>query len=221
MSLSDDLARTVDTVRSAVPEHVFEAIGRSITDLQATGIADRAVGVDERIAFPVLEHLDGAPFPLADRLAGRPAILVFYRGGWCPYCNVALRAYAAALPEIEAAGATIVAVTPERAEHAVETAQITDGGLGFPIAVDKGNAFARALGLVFAVPESLRPLYREIGIDLAAWNGDETHELPVPATYVVDQGGVVRWAFVEADFTRRADPRDAIAALKRLRLAAA
>lgn len=212
VSLADDLAQTVDTVRSAVPGHIFDAIDGSIADLQATGIAGRATKVGDTIDLPVLEKLDGSRFPLTDLLAGRPAVLVFYRGGWCPYCNVALRAYAAALPEIEAAGGTIVAITPELAGHAATTAET--GGIDFPIAIDRGNSFAQSLGLVFALPEHLRPFYREIGIDLAAQNGDETHELPIPATYVLDDKQTVRWAFVEADFTQRADPQDVVRALK-------
>ncbi|MBC8130584.1 MAG: AhpC/TSA family protein [Rhizobiaceae bacterium] len=216
MTLADDLVRTADSVRSAVPAAIFHAIGRSIGDLQATGTAKRAVGVGARVdPSPALEHVDGSPFALADVLAGRPAVLVFYRGGWCPYCNVTLRAYAAALPEIEAAGGTIVAVTPELPENASKTADAN--GVGFPIAIDRGNAFSRSLGLVFALPEGLRPLYRQIGIDLAAQNGEDSHELPIPATYVLDGDGVIRWAFVEADFTQRADPTHVVRALKALR----
>lgn len=212
MSLADELVRTVETVRSAVPAPIFDAIGRSIGDLEASGVAGRATGIGSRIPLPVLEGLDGTPLALADLVSGRPAILVFYRGGWCPYCNVTLQAYAKALPQIEAAGGAIVAITPELAENAAETAE--RNAVGFPIAIDRGNAFARSLGLVFALPEGLRPLYREIGIDLSLHNGDDSHELPIPATYVIDRDAVIRWAFVEADFTQRADPAEAVGALQ-------
>ncbi len=105
-------------------------------------------------------------------------------------------------------------MTPEHPERAAETAR--DGGLTFPVAVDRGNLFAKALGLAFALPEDLRPLYRDIGIDLPARNGDASHELPIPATYVLDASGRIAFAHVDADFTTRADPDAAVAAVERL-----
>ncbi|MFP5077043.1 peroxiredoxin-like family protein [Rhizobium sp. YIM 134829] len=215
MVLAEELTKTVDVVRSALPAPIFEAIARSIGDLQASGISGRAAKVGDRIELSNFEALDGSPLSLEDTIGKRPAVLLFYRGGWCPYCNVPLRAYAAALPEIEALGAGLVAITPELPDHALRTAEAA--GVGFPIAIDKGNAFARTLGLVFTLPEDLRPLYREIGIDLASQNGDQSHELPIPALYVLDETRTVRWAFVEADFTQRADPRDVVAALRALK----
>jgi peroxiredoxin len=141
-----------------------------------------------------------------------PLVLTFYRGGWCPYCNVALKAFADLHAEFAALGASVVAITPELPEKAEATSGKTE--IPFPIAIDAGNAFARSLGLVFSLPVDLRPLFRQIGIDLEQWNGDDTHELPIPATYLIDRAGVIRWAFVEADFTKRADPTDVLAALR-------
>lgn len=214
MALADTLADTVETIRSAVPAPIFDAIGRSIADLRASGQAARAVGTGAVIDLPVLSGLDARPLDLKALVGGRPVILIFYRGGWCPYCNVTLQAYAKIDADVRAAGGTIVAVTPELTDKAGTTAE--RNGVDFPIAVDRGNAFARSLGLVFALPGDLQPLYRQIGIDLAAHNGDESHELPIPAVYVLDKAGVVRWAFVEADFTQRPEPADALAALQSL-----
>lgn len=214
MPLSSTLDDTKTAVRAALPPSTYDAIERSIAALRDTGLAERALGVGDRIALPVLKSVDDRPVDLAAAAAGRPVVLLFYRGGWCPYCNTTLRAYAEALPRIEAAGGTLIAVTPETAERASETAR--DDGLTFPVAVDGGNRFARTLGLVFALPDDLRPLYREIGIDLPARNGDDSHELPIPAVYVLDASGRVAFAHVDADFTRRADPEAAVAAVERL-----
>ena len=214
MSLSSTLDGTRAAVRAALPPATYDAIARSIADLRDTGLAERASGIGDRIVLPALVSVEGCPLDLGRAAAGRPVVLVFYRGGWCPYCNTTLRAYAEALPRIEAAGGTLIAVTPESPERAAETAR--DDGLTFPVAVDRGNAFARSLGLVFALPDALRPLYREIGIDLQARNGDDSHELPIPATYVLDASGRVFFAHIDADFTRRADPAEAVAAVERL-----
>lgn len=214
MSLSADLKSTVEAVRSAVPAPIFAAIGASISDLAASGIADRAAKAGSTVPLNVLPDLDRNAVDLKRLARKGPLVLLFYRGGWCPYCNVTLRAFQKVLPQITQAGASIVAITPEVASSAQETAD--RNGIGFPVLIDKGNAYARSLGLVFALPESLRPQYRQIGIDLPDWNGDDSHELPLAATYIVDATGTVRWSFVEADFTTRAEPADVLAALARL-----
>lgn len=214
MTLSAELQTTVEAVRKAVPAPIFAAIGESIADLAASGITARAAQVGSVVALPVLPDLHGQPVDLQRHAAKGPLVLTFYRGGWCPYCNVTLRAFGKALPRITELGASFVAVTPELATKAQDTAE--RNGQEFPVLVDAGNAFARSLGLVFSLPESLRPQYREIGIDLPEWNGDESHELPLAATYILDASGAVRWAFVEADFTTRAEPEAVIAALGRL-----
>lgn len=214
MSLASKLDSTKTVIREALPPATFAAIDQSIADLRLTGLADRAVGIGDLIALPILRTIDGLPVDLADTAAGRPVVLVFYRGGWCPYCNTTLRAYAEALPRIEAAGGTLIAVTPEQPGRAFETARSND--VRFAVVVDDGNRFAKSLGLVFALPVELRPLYREVGIDLPAYNGDDSHDLPIPATYVLAPGGRVTFAHVDPDFTRRADPDEVVAALDRL-----
>lgn len=214
MSLSSKLDSTKTAVRAALPPSTYDAIAQSIVDLRDTGLAGRALGVGDLITLPILRTVDDQPVDLLEVAAGRPVVLVFYRGGWCPYCNTTLRAYAEALPRIEAAGGTLIAVTPEAPGRASET--VADNGLAFTVAVDVGNRFARTLGLVFALPDALRPLHRDIGIDLPALNGDDSHELPIPATYVLASSGRVAFAHVDADFTRRADPDDAVAVVERL-----
>ncbi len=213
MSLADELTRTLDQVRASLTASTFAAIARSITDLRETQIAHRALGVGARLSLPSLADARGEVHDLQALLARGPVVLTFYRGGWCPYCNVSLRALQAVLGEIRALGAELVAVTPEtpdRIEATTNTAEV-----GFRVLHDPGNRFARSLGLVFTLPEALRPLYAEIGIDLPASNGDATFSLPIPATYVVDRDGTVAYAFLDADFTRRAEPSDILAALRR------
>ena len=214
MSLKEKLSQTVEVVKAAVPPAIFGAIGQSIADLKHTGQDAHAAGVGAKPNLPVLPGLKGAPVDLHALLAKGPLVLTFYRGGWRPYCNVALQAFAARARDFSAQGAHFVAITPELPENAEATSD--KAAFPFPVAIDAGNVFARELGLVFSLPTDLRPLYRQIGIDLAQWNGDEAHELPIPATYVLDRDGVIRWAFVEADFTQRAEPDDVLSALRAL-----
>lgn len=215
MSLSLELKNTAENVKNAIPPDIFTAIGQSVADLHSSGLSDRAAGVGSKISLPTLSDYDGIDVNLGELAKDELLVLSFYRGGWCPYCNVELRALSKAIGDIEAAGGTLVAISPQTKAHAHETAG--ENTVGFPVLVDAGNLYARELGIVFSLSENLRPLYREIGIDLEDWNGDENHELPLPATFIVDAGGSVLWAFVDADFTVRAEPANIIAALHRLK----
>ncbi len=118
------------------------------------------------------------------------------------------------LPEIEALGAQLVTVSPQLPDNSLSTAEKLD--LTFEVLSDVGNRVAREFGLVFTLPEEMRSIYQDFGIDLSAANGDESFELPMPATYVIDKSGIVRLAFVDIDYTRRLDPEDIIASLKKL-----
>jgi peroxiredoxin len=122
-----------------------------------------------------------------------------------------LRAYQSILPEIHAAGAQVIAVSGQTPDNSLTTAEKNE--LEFDVVSDAGNALARAYGLVFRLPDALRPYYNRIGVSLEAFNGDGSWELPMPATYVVDREGIIRLGFVDADYTRRLEPTDLLAAL--------
>ena len=118
------------------------------------------------------------------------------------------------LPEIEALGAQLVTVSPQLPDNSLSTAEKLD--LTFKVLSDVGNKVAREFGLVFTLPEEMRSIYQDFGIDLPGANGDESFELPMPATYVIDKSGIVRLAFVDIDYTRRLDPDDIIASLRQI-----
>lgn len=211
MPISTALQQTVETLRNALPAEIFNAIGQSITDLKETGIEAKAPKIGDRITLPVLEDAYGGHIDLAGLAQTGHLVISFYRGGWCPYCSVELRGLSAVADRLKQQGVALVAISPETPENASETS--AKNALGFPVAVDRGNQFARSLGIVFPLPENLRPPYRQIGIDLASWNGDDSHELPLPATLIVDREGIVRFIEADADFTRRTEPEDLVAAL--------
>jgi peroxiredoxin len=142
-------------------------------------------------------------------------ILTFYRGGWCPYCNLELRAYQALLAEIHAAGAELVAVSPELPDHSLTTAQKND--LTFTVVSDVGGVLAEALGIRFIISEAVRPFYEKAGHALPTRNGDGVWSVPMPATFVIERGGRIRSAFIEPDYRKRLDPREALTALTQTR----
>jgi peroxiredoxin len=140
-----------------------------------------------------------------------PLVISFYRGNWCPYCNLEMRALQQSLPQIEEAGAGLVAISPQLPDESLSMAEKHE--LAFPVLSDVGNRIGRQYGLLFTVSEKLRPMYAGFGIDLSKSNGDESFELPVPGTFVLDTDGIVRDAFVDPDYKKRVEPEQIVKAL--------
>jgi peroxiredoxin len=147
-------------------------------------------------------------------LRAGPAIVTFYRGGWCPYCNIQLRAYQRALPEIAGLGGQILAISPQLPDGSLSVSE--KNALEFDVLGDAGNVVGRSFGLVYALPEELRAVLRLNGKALPGINGDESWELPVPATFVIGQDRRVALAYVDVDYRRRLPPEDIIATLRSL-----
>jgi peroxiredoxin len=143
-------------------------------------------------------------------------VINFYRGEWCPFCNIELRALQEALPQIEALDATLVAISPEKPDHGIVVAE--KNKLTFPVLSDFGNKVARQFGVVFQIGEDVKTFSKNVfKNDIALRNGENSYELPVPATYVVDEVGVIRFVHVDVDYmTGRAEPEAIVTALKAL-----
>jgi peroxiredoxin len=213
MTLRDDLAALKAKSAERMPAQVRELFAACTRGLKQRGIEDRSRKAGERAPAFRLPNVDGRTVDSGDLLAEGPLVVSFYRGGWCPYCNMELRALQRELPNIRDLGARLVAISPELPEKGAETK--TGAELDFEVLSDVGNKVARSFGLVFAVPEELRPVYARLGLDLPNHNGDDSFELPVPATYVVDGDGTILHAFVDADYTARLEPEEIVAALRR------
>ena len=151
---------------------------------------------------------------LAALLAAGPVELVFYRGNWCPYCNVQLRAYNQVLADFKAFGATLVAISPQTPDFTSLTAEEKE--LRFPVLSDLGNTVARQYGLAYPVGDAVYHTLHGVGIDLAAFNGDDSGELPLTGTFVIARDGRIAWAAVGADFKQRPDPAALLDALAKL-----
>ena len=174
----------------------------------------RALGVGETAPDFELPGVDGRPVRLASLLERGPVVLTFYRGAWCPYCNTQLRDYEQRLAEIEARGATLVAISPQTPDSSLTTQERNE--LSFPVLSDTGGQTSRTYGLTFQVDEATRERYRAVGVDLEQYNDADTWELPVPATYVIAPDGTVQAAFVEADYTQRASVQQILDALAKV-----
>jgi peroxiredoxin len=142
-------------------------------------------------------------------------VLTFYRGGWCPFCDLQLHAYQSVLAEIHDLGAELVAISPQTPDYAlsdVEKKQLT-----FPVVTDKGNAVGRKYGLVFKLSDVMQQLQTNFGNPIPKFNGDEAWELPMPGTFVLDRAGVVRLAHVDPDYMKRLEPAAILEALRALK----
>jgi len=204
--------------RSRLPTTLGDDLPRQLTSpiaqLIASGAAERALREGERAPDFTLPDALGQPVTLSHLLQQGPVVLTFYRGAWCPYCNLELHAYQRALPHIQALGATLVAISPQTPDHSL--AMVEQRELSFTVLSDVGNVVARRFGLAFTIDAAVRRAHRQVGADLPAFNGDASWELPMAGTYLVDRTGTVRLAFVDPDFMHRLDPSVIIARLKEL-----
>ncbi len=200
--------------RESMPAEVLETMATATSELKDSGIENQVLRAGDRIPEFSLPNQHGEIRRFADYLAESPVVLNIYRGGWCPYCNFEMKALADALPEIEAAGARLIGMSPETPERAQDTA--ARNNIGIEILSDAGNVVSEKMGLVFSLAEELRPIYLGAGLDIPAYNGDDTFMLPVPATYIVGSDGVIKFDFVNADYTQRLEPQDIVAILNKM-----
>jgi len=211
-TLQEQLDALQARARSLLQPEVNAIHDRAAEELRASGLASRILPVGAVAPAFELPDRNGKPVSSAGLLARGRLVVSFFRGRWCPYCIAELEALQAALPRIREAGASLVAVSPQTVR---QTDFLVDQhGLSFPVLSDAGNAVARAFGLVYEVPAYLRELYQRSFINLPLANGDQSWELPLPATYVLDRDATVLYAFAEPDITHRAEPADVLAALR-------
>lgn len=198
----------------------FGAIaGRSMAALIASGQAERALKIGDRAPSFSLPDQDGVMVSSADLLSTGPVVLSFYRGVWCPFCNIELKALQDALDQIRSRGASLVAVSQQTPANSRKSQR--ENALTFPILSDKGGDVGAAFGLRWTVPEEMREVHRKLGGPLTAFNGEESWTLPMPARYVIAQDGIIAYAQVNPDYTRRPEPTELLPTLDRLKPRAA
>jgi peroxiredoxin len=211
MTLEDELARQRARHVASRSREDQEVRVKAVQDVAASGLTERALGVGDLIPAITLPDPTGRVIDVSQSFAETPLVISFYRGGWCPYCNLELRALQSRLPEFSRLGAALIAISPELPDRSLTTAEKND--LTFTVLSDPQNCLAKAFGLVHRIDPRVVAFQGANGVDVAAANGQEVAEVPVPATYVTDRAGRIQYASVDADYTRRADPEEIVAAL--------
>ncbi len=214
----DGLSRQLDAFMQGLLERTDPAIAQ-VMQAQAqaladAGLLDRALRAGDIAPEFALPDQAGRVVSLRELLARGPVVLTFFRGGWCPFCTLALRGLAKKLPELRRQGAEVVAISPQASGGAQQTAE--RNGLSFPVLVDHDNQVGRRYGLVYELGPELRAVYERLGHALPQLNDSKEWALPVPAGFVIGQDGRVAYAHVDARVNRRLEPSEAVAAVRKL-----
>ena len=219
MRLSKTMTKELEEARlesrAKIPAKALELIDRSTAALVSGGARSSALKRGQTAEDFILMDTHGQPVRLQALLNFGPVVLSFYRGGWCPYCRIELQGLQRALPAIKALGGAVLAVSPQLPEKSLST--VVKNEVMFPVLSDVGNIVARRFGIVYRLSRELLSVHDKADHSLSTFNGDTgSQELPMAATFVLDQSRVVRLAFVDEDYTRRLDPERIIEVLQSL-----
>jgi peroxiredoxin len=197
--------------RRSMPPELMARVEGAVQQLIDSGIESRCLRTGDKIPPFALPDARGKVYDTVQLLRRGPLVLSFYRGGWCLYCNLELRALQECLPQIRAKGAELLAITPQRAQQTSHSAE--ENGLEYPILTDFENRVGNQFGLTYEVSELIRPILDQAGIDIPVENATPGYQLPVTATYVVDRSGTIVAAFTDPSHFRRMEPADIVAAI--------
>lgn len=220
MSIKHELADYRAKAQKRLGEH-FSVVTRDLERLRTDGTLDHVLKVGQSVTAFELPDAFGNQVSLKTLLTKGPVVISFYRGEWCPFCNIELRGLQQLLPRMQQLGATLIAISPEKPDFGVIATQKNE--LTFPVLSDYGNKVARQFGLVFQSGQEFAEFSKNVlQNDLALRNADGSYEIPVPGTFVVDTAGLIRFAHADVDFmTGRAEPEAVVASLEALALAVA
>lgn len=211
MSLGQQLEQLTTKLRALVPAERLTTIERAVEQLKSSGVAAHALRPGDKA--PEFELLDGdgmmwrsTDLQRSDLARSGPLVVVFYRGRWCAYCNTQLAALQQIHEQIAGAGASLVAISPQTQKHTYLTRDMHQ--LRFPVLSDPGNTTARKFGLVYRVPQDLQRMYESIMTKLPGYNGDQSWELPLAATYIIRPDGIISFARADVDWRERPEPKE-------------
>jgi peroxiredoxin len=202
--LREIFAERKDLIAKYVPPETQSIHAGAVAELKARNLAAKILPVGATIPYIELQDHDGRMVRSSDLLAKGRLVLCFIRGRWCPFCVGQMEAMNLILPQIEQCGATLVAISPQTVKQSFFMHD--QHRLRFPLLSDAGNKVARQFGLTYCVPPEQGAIYRRAFVNLPFTNGDESWELPIPATYVINRDGIVLYASADEDYTERPEP---------------
>ena len=225
MLLHEQIQQTIGALRTSLPAELNTLIEQGAGEISALQIVENALKIGDQAPNFSLKNYNGEEKTLGDYLKEGPLVLTFYRGLWCPYCNLQLASYNERLEDIKAAGGNLVAISssgkegldalnesemPEEAKATV----ISDPD--FDVLHDAGTQLGAAFGLTFELPDSHKHLLEMMQLDVEKANGSNSYVFSDPATYIIDTDGLIKWAFVPNNYRKRAEADDIINALQML-----
>ena len=212
-TLLEEIQKFQEGALKEIPAETLDSMFQATKELVESDIA-KVLKVNEQAPDFILKDATGIDITLYEELKKGPVILTFYRGAWCPYCNLELRAYQEIINDIKAAGAQLIAVSPQTPDASLTLKEKHD--LEYSVLSDPNGETADSYNLVFKLPDNLIETYQQLGFNLPEFNGNDSWELPVPATYIIDQSGKIRFAYVNSDYSKRAEPAEIVELLKEL-----
>ena len=210
--LREICAERKDLIAKYVPAETQAVHARAIADLKQRRMAANILPVGSKVPEFQLQDHDGKSVSSSDLLTKGRLVLCFIRGRWCPFCVGQMEAMNVILPEIEQTGATLAAISPQTVQQSFFMRD--QHKLRFPLLSDTGNKVARQFGLTYPVPDEQRIVYRRAFVNLPFVNGDESWELPIPVTYIIDRDGIVLFASANEDYRERPEPEEILRLLQ-------
>ena len=215
-TVADQVARFNEQLAAQAPEEILSVYGAHLADLNREGVPAGVPDPGTPMPDGQLLDVNGSPTTLAEARAGRPAVVITYRGEWCPYCNLWLSAYQQQLvPELKTLGVELIAISPQKPDGSLTMKQKHD--LAFTVLSDPGNQISRQLGILNSLrSDAVRTADAALGVDVASTNADDTDDIPMPTAVIVDPEGIIRWIDVHPDFSLRTEPKAILDALGRV-----
>ncbi|MDX8365593.1 peroxiredoxin-like family protein [Cytobacillus sp. IB215665] len=213
----ETLQASLDTItrqsKATMPMNAFTVLENSIASLQQAGIAN-GLPVGHKARDFTLTNANGNQVNLYEELTKGPIILTFYRGSWCPYCNRQLRAYEEILPDIKKIGGSLIAISPQTPDNSLTIKEKND--LSYEVVSDLKGLTAAKYNVLFDVPQEVKEVYNQFGLDLSEYNGGGNWVIPVPSTFMIDETSRIRFSYVNPNYMQRLEPEDLLTALRNL-----
>ena len=212
MKLSEVLLEKKQATAKNLPAEKYAIMQASTNALIKESLSTKAIQTGSKLPTFELPNANTKLTNLED-FKSKFLVITFYRGGWCPYCNMELKALQNILSELKELDADLISISPETPDNSLTTSEKNE--LSFSVLSDIDNKYAKSLGLVFQMPEDLRELYHSFNLNVDAHNGNKDYELPMPATYIVNEEREIIYSFIPEDYTERLDPEIVIKTIKK------